>query len=96
MSAPPYICWQDDDVWVGRLQGFPGFLARAESLAGLEENLISPYWDLTAGGIPSGGTPSWKTDPPYGRSGQEKRGSMSTGTSPVPASAACSSAGILP
>ena len=46
-----FTFWQDGDAWLGYLAEFQDYLARGESLAGLEEHLADLYRDLISGAI---------------------------------------------
>ena len=52
MSTTRYIYWQDDDMWLGYLEEYPGYMPQGTSLEELQENLRDIYEDLTGGKIP--------------------------------------------
>ena len=52
MSRQRFIYWQDDDMWLGYLEGFPDYMTQGESLEELQENLKDLYEELTSGRIP--------------------------------------------
>jgi len=47
-----FIYWQeDDDMWLGYLQGYPDYWAQGVSLEDLQEHLADIYADINAGHI---------------------------------------------
>ena len=52
MNSIRYICWQDDNMWIGYLEEYPDYMTQGESLEDLGENLKDLYKDLTSGSIP--------------------------------------------
>ena len=53
MSSQKYIYWQDNEMWLGYLEGFPDYWTQGESEAELKENLFDLYQELTHGSIPN-------------------------------------------
>lgn len=47
-----FICWQDENAWLGYLQDYPDYWTQGDTLAELKENLRDLYSDLTSGQIP--------------------------------------------
>ncbi len=52
MEKIKYICWQDEDMWLGYLQEFPDYMTQGESKAELQANLGDIYKELNSGNIP--------------------------------------------
>ncbi len=52
MSTARYVCWQEEDAWLGYLQDFPDYWTQGESLDDLIEHLKDLYADLSGGHIP--------------------------------------------
>lgn len=52
MERKRYVYWKDEDMWLGYLEEFPGYITQGESLDELKENLIDIYKELTSGSIP--------------------------------------------
>ena len=53
MSPQKYTYWQDNEMWLGYLEGFPDYWTQGESEAELKENLFDLYQELTSGSIPN-------------------------------------------
>jgi len=52
MEKIRYVYWQDDDMWLGYLEGFPDYMTQGKSPEDLKEHLVDLYRDLTSGQIP--------------------------------------------
>jgi predicted RNase H-like HicB family nuclease len=48
-----YIYWQDDDMWLGFLEGYPDYWTQSETEEELRDNLLDIYNELTSGTIPN-------------------------------------------
>lgn len=48
-----YTYWQDKNIWLGYLDGFPDYMMQEESFEELKENLKNIYKELTGGDIPA-------------------------------------------
>jgi predicted RNase H-like HicB family nuclease len=46
MTTQRYIYWQDEEMWMGYLEGFPDYWTQGESETELKENLADLYQDL--------------------------------------------------
>jgi hypothetical protein len=53
MTTQRYIYWQDEEMWMGYLEGFPDYWTQGESETELKENLADLYQDLNRGMIPN-------------------------------------------
>jgi hypothetical protein len=53
MTTQRYIYWQDEEMWMGYLEGFPDYWTQGESEMELKENLADLYQDLNRGMIPN-------------------------------------------
>jgi hypothetical protein len=53
MTTQRYIYWQDEEMWMGYLEGFPEYWTQGESEMELKENLADLYQDLNRGMIPN-------------------------------------------
>ena len=47
-----YVFWEDEDMWLGYLEEFPGYMTQGETLGELKDNLKDVYKELTSGNIP--------------------------------------------
>jgi predicted RNase H-like HicB family nuclease len=52
MKTVRYIYWQDGNMWLGHLEGYPDYLTQGESFEELQENLTDLYEEFTGGHIP--------------------------------------------
>ena len=52
MEKIRYVYWQDDDMWLDYLEGFPDYMTQGNSPEDLKEHLVDLYRDLTSGQIP--------------------------------------------
>ena len=52
MQAIKYVHWQENDSWLGYLEGYPDYWMQGESLAVLVEHLNDLCLDLSGGRIP--------------------------------------------
>ncbi|MEW6718679.1 MAG: type II toxin-antitoxin system HicB family antitoxin [Chloroflexota bacterium] len=52
MKTVKYICWQDEDMWLGYLEEYPDYWSQGETIEELEENLRDIARELTSGSIP--------------------------------------------
>jgi predicted RNase H-like HicB family nuclease len=52
MQVLKFVCWQDDQAWLGYLQDYPGYWTQGESLEDLKEHLKDLYQDIASGEIP--------------------------------------------
>ncbi|MBI3752880.1 MAG: hypothetical protein HY266_02395 [Deltaproteobacteria bacterium] len=52
METTRFIYWQDNAMWLGYLEEYPGYMTQGESLDDLKQNLTDIYKDLTSGAIP--------------------------------------------
>jgi len=43
IAKQKYIYWQDEDMWIGYLEEFPGYWTQGETEVELQENLIDLY-----------------------------------------------------
>lgn len=48
-----YICWQEDDIWIGYLEEYPDYWTQGETEEELQENLIDIYRKLMSRAIPN-------------------------------------------
>ncbi len=39
METKRYVYWKDEDMWLGYLEEFPGYMTQGDSLDELKENL---------------------------------------------------------
>jgi hypothetical protein len=53
MTTQKYTYWQDAEMWMGYLEGFPDYWTQGESEVELKENWADLYQDLTSGMIPN-------------------------------------------
>jgi hypothetical protein len=53
MTTQRYIYWQDEEMWMGYLEGFPDYWTQGDSEAELKANLADLYQDLNRGMIPN-------------------------------------------
>jgi len=47
-----YICWQDENMWLGYLQEFPDYMTQGETKNELRANLVEIYNELNSANIP--------------------------------------------
>jgi predicted RNase H-like HicB family nuclease len=53
MKTVRYVYWQDEDMWLGRIEDFPDYyMTQGETLEELQKNLKDIYDDITGGRIP--------------------------------------------
>ncbi|MEK6321283.1 MAG: type II toxin-antitoxin system HicB family antitoxin [Acidobacteriota bacterium] len=52
MKTTKYVYWQDENMWLGYLEGYPDYRTQGETREELEENLRDIYNELTSGSIP--------------------------------------------
>ncbi len=52
MTSVKYVCWQEDDAWLGYLEEYPDYWTQGETLDDLIEHLRDLYLDLTQGKLP--------------------------------------------
>ncbi|MGB9775475.1 MAG: type II toxin-antitoxin system HicB family antitoxin [Anaerolineae bacterium] len=52
MSTIKYVCWREEDMWLGYLEEFPDYWTQGETIEELEENLRDIYRELVGGRIP--------------------------------------------
>lgn len=52
MNTATYVYWQDENMWLGYLEGYPDYRTQGETREELEENLRDIYNELTSGSIP--------------------------------------------
>ena len=52
MEKKKFVYYQEDDMWIGRLEEFPDYRTQGETLEELEENLKDTYEELSSGRIP--------------------------------------------
>ncbi len=45
--------WQDEDMWLGHLEGYPDYITQGKTAEELCENLEDIYQELISGNIPS-------------------------------------------
>jgi hypothetical protein len=53
MTTQRYTYWQDEEMWMGNLEGFPDYWTQGDSEAELKANLVDLYQDLNRGMIPN-------------------------------------------
>ncbi len=53
MPTPNYIYFQEDGMWIGWIQEFPGYRTQGETRAELDQNLRDIQEKLTSRHIPS-------------------------------------------
>lgn len=46
-STVKYVCWQEEDAWLGYFQEYPNYWTQGETLDDLIEHLKDLYADLT-------------------------------------------------
>ena len=49
MQTVTFVCWPEDDAWVGYLQDYPDYWTQGETLEDLQEHLKDLDHDLTSG-----------------------------------------------
>ncbi|NJL36988.1 MAG: hypothetical protein HC840_29100 [Leptolyngbyaceae cyanobacterium RM2_2_4] len=49
MTTKKYVYWQDEEMWLGYLEEYPGYWTQAETENELKENLADIYKELTSG-----------------------------------------------
>ncbi len=52
MEKIKYICWQDENMWLGYLEEFPDYMTQGETKKELKDNLTDVYNELNSGNIP--------------------------------------------
>jgi len=52
MGKVKFVYWQDEGMWLGYLEEYPGYMTQGESLEELHENLRDIHDELTSGEIP--------------------------------------------
>lgn len=52
MNVTNIVVWQEEDAWLGYLQGYPDYWTQGDSLEDLKEHLRDLYKDLTSGAVP--------------------------------------------
>jgi len=52
METKKFICYKDEDMWVGWREEYPDYRSQGENLEELEENLRDIYADLSSEAIP--------------------------------------------
>jgi len=52
MQIVKIVVWQDSDMWIGYLQGYPDYWTQGETLDELREHLKDLYADLAGQLIP--------------------------------------------
>lgn len=52
MKTIKYVCWQDEDMWLGYLEEYPDYWTQGNTIEELEENLRDLYQELTSGNVP--------------------------------------------
>jgi predicted RNase H-like HicB family nuclease len=52
MNTATYVYWQDENMWLGYLEGYPDYRTQGETREELEDNLRDIYNELTSGVIP--------------------------------------------
>lgn len=58
MTTKKYVCWQDEEMWLGYLEEYPDYWTQAETENELKDNLTDIYKtdiykELTSGTIPN-------------------------------------------
>ena len=43
-----YVCWREDDMWLGYLQAFPDYWTQGESFEDFQEHLKDLRYELTS------------------------------------------------
>ena len=49
MNNIKYVCWQDEDAWLGYLAAYPDYWTQGETFEDLRDHLDDLYQDLTSG-----------------------------------------------
>ncbi len=52
METIKFVCYQEDDLWVGWLEEYPDCRSQGKTLDELKENLRDIYKDISGGKIP--------------------------------------------
>jgi hypothetical protein len=52
MTTVKYVCWQEDEAWLGYLQDYPDYWTQGDTLDDLKDHLIDLYRDLSGGHVP--------------------------------------------
>ncbi len=53
MKTKKFMCFQEDDMFIGWLDDFPDYKTQGANLDELKENLKNIYEELTSGSIPN-------------------------------------------
>jgi predicted RNase H-like HicB family nuclease len=53
MERKRYIFWQEDEMWLGYLEEYPGYWTQGETEEELKENLTHVYRHVISGTLPS-------------------------------------------
>ena len=51
MKTVKYVCWQEEDAWLGYLKDYPDYWTQGDSLHDLVEHLRDLYLDLSSGSV---------------------------------------------
>lgn len=52
MEKKKFVYFQEEEMWIGWLEDFPGYRTQGQTLEELKENLKDIYDELTSGSIP--------------------------------------------
>ena len=52
MTTQKYVCWQEEEMWLGYLEEYPDYWTQGQSRDELQENLKDIFQELTSGNIP--------------------------------------------
>ncbi len=52
METKKFICYQEEDMYVGWLEEYPDYRTQGTTVEELKENLLDIYRELTSGDIP--------------------------------------------
>ena len=52
MTTQKYVCWQEEEMWLGYLEEYPDYWTQGQSREELQENLKDIFQELTSGNIP--------------------------------------------
>jgi predicted RNase H-like HicB family nuclease len=52
MEKTRFIYWQEDGIWIGYLEKYPGYMTEGETIEELKKNLIDVYKVLSRGDTP--------------------------------------------
>ena len=52
MGTIKFVCYQEDNMWVGWLEEYPDYRTQGTSIEELKENLKDIYEDVSTGKVP--------------------------------------------